>query len=111
MMDELEETHEALSVNLYDDSTFQYVVTKVFRTIDSDVSGQLGRKELRAFIQRVCLGMGMKTVPEDKSIDEVFRTSTRTKAKTSITNNSAGSSADYSSTRRRSAIRPCIQSD
>jgi len=73
MLKELEETHEALSVILDDDSTFQYVVTEVFRAIDTDVSGHLGREELRAFIQRVCVDMGMKTVPEDKTIDEVFK--------------------------------------
>ena len=69
MLKELEETHKALSVILYDDSTFEYVVTKVFRAIDTDLSGQLGREELRAFIQRVWvgMGMGMKTVPRTRS--------------------------------------------
>ena len=50
MLKELEETHEALSVILEDESTFQYVVSEVFRAIDTDVSGHLGREELRTFI-------------------------------------------------------------
>lgn len=73
MLKELEETHEALSVILDDEGTFQYVVGEVFRAIDNDFSGHLGREELRTFIQRVCVDMGMKTVPDDKTIDEVFK--------------------------------------
>ncbi len=46
---------------------------EVFRAIDSDTSGRLGREELKQFIQRVCVDMGMKTTPDDKTIDEVFK--------------------------------------
>ena len=36
MLLEIEETHEALSVILEDENTFDYVVSEVFRAIDID---------------------------------------------------------------------------
>lgn len=50
LMQEIEETHEALSVILEDENTFKYVVSEVFRAIDSDLNGNLGREELKAFV-------------------------------------------------------------
>ena len=47
MLKEIEETHEALSVILEDEGTFEYVVGEVFRAIDCDMSGHLGREELK----------------------------------------------------------------
>ncbi len=47
MLQEIEETHEALSVILEDEGTFEYVVGEVFRAIDFDKSGHLGREELK----------------------------------------------------------------
>lgn len=73
MLQEIEETHEALSVILEDEGTFEYVVGEVFRAIDFDQSGHLGREELKSFIIRVCNEMGMRTTPEDKTIEEVFK--------------------------------------
>lgn len=73
MEEELEQTYEALRVILEDAGTFDYVVREVFAAIDKDQNSHLGREELKQFVQKVCLDMGMKTVPEDKAIDEVFR--------------------------------------
>jgi hypothetical protein len=73
MLQEIEETYEALSVILEDESTFEYVVSEVFRAIDIDKSLRLGRDELKEFIVKVCEEMGMRTTPDDKTIEEVFK--------------------------------------
>ena len=71
--EEIEQTHEALKCILDDDHTFKYVVGEVFATIDTDKSGRLKKEELRQFVVKVCHDKGMKTTPEDQTIDEVFK--------------------------------------
>ena len=73
MLQEIEETHEALSVILDDEKTFEYVLGEVFRAIDVDQSAHLGRDELKQFIVKVCGEMGMRTTPDDKTIEELFK--------------------------------------
>ncbi|TNV84109.1 hypothetical protein FGO68_gene1095 [Halteria grandinella] len=73
IQEELEQTYEALKVILDDMGTFNYVVGEVFGAIDKDRSGHLGREELKGFVAKVCIDMGMKAVPEDRAMDEVFR--------------------------------------
>jgi Ca2+-binding EF-hand superfamily protein len=73
LVEELEQTHEALKVILEDPSTFNYVVGEVFPAIDKDRSGNLGVDELKAFVVKVCQDMGMKTQPDSTAINEVFK--------------------------------------
>ena len=73
MVQELEQTYEALSVIMQDEATFKYVVGEVFLAVDKDSSGHLTREELLAFISKVCTDMGMKATPDSKAIDEVFK--------------------------------------
>ena len=73
LIEELEQTHEALKVILDDESTFRYVLNEVFQAIDKDRDGNLRREELKKFVMKVCTDMGMKTQPDDKAIEEVFR--------------------------------------
>ena len=73
LQEELEQTHEALKVILEDASTFNYVVAEVFAAIDKERSGHLGREHLKQFVSKVCLDMGMKSVPDDRAIEDVFR--------------------------------------
>jgi Ca2+-binding EF-hand superfamily protein len=71
-IEELEQTYEALKVILEDEDTFNHVCTEVFKTIDADGSGSLERSEIRNFINNICMEMGMKNNPDDKTIQEVF---------------------------------------
>ena len=70
--EELEQTYEALKMILEDDDTFGHVCAEVFKTIDIDGSGSLERTEIRNFINNMCSEMGMKSNPDDKTIQEVF---------------------------------------
>lgn len=46
---------------------------EVFTAIDKDKSGHLARDELKMFVAKICSDMGMKTMPEDRAIEEVFK--------------------------------------
>lgn len=70
--EEMEQTYEALKVILEDDETFTHVCSEVFKTIDVDSSGSLEKAEIKNFINNICLEMGMKNNPDDKTIQEVF---------------------------------------
>lgn len=70
--EELEQTYEALKVILEDEETFNHVCGEVFKTIDVDQSGSLERAEIKNFILNICSEMGMKSNPDDKTIQEVF---------------------------------------
>lgn len=69
----MEQTYEALKVILEDDETFNHVCSEVFKTIDVDGSGSLERTEIKNFITNICMEMGMKNNPDDKTIQEVFK--------------------------------------
>ncbi len=70
--EEMEQTYEALKVILEDEDTFNHVCQEVFKTIDADGSGSLERSEIKNFINNICIEMGMKNNPDDKTITEVF---------------------------------------
>jgi Ca2+-binding EF-hand superfamily protein len=71
-VEEMEQTYEALKVILEDEETFNHVCTEVFKTIDVDSSGSLEKAEIKNFINNICMEMGMKNNPDDKTIQEVF---------------------------------------
>ena len=70
--EEMEQTYEALKVILEDEETFNHVCSEVFKTIDVDSSGSLEKAEIKNFINNICMEMGMKNNPDDKTIQEVF---------------------------------------
>ena len=70
--EEMEQTYEALKVILEDEETFNHVCNEVFKTIDVDSSGSLEKIEIKNFINNICMEMGMKNNPDDKTIQEVF---------------------------------------
>jgi hypothetical protein len=53
---------------LEDEETFNHVCSEVFKTIDVDGSGSLERSEIKNFINNICMEMGMKNNPDDKTI-------------------------------------------
>ena len=73
LQEEIEQTHEALKVILEDTSTFNYVVAEVFAAVDKDKDGSLSRDNLKQFVTKVCLDMGMRTAPDERAVEEVFR--------------------------------------
>jgi len=73
LQEEIEQTHEALKVILEDTSTFNYVVAEVFAAVDKEKDGSLSRDNLKQFVTKVCLDMGMRTAPDERAVEEVFR--------------------------------------
>ncbi len=68
----MEQTYEALNVILEDNESFEKVCCEVFKAIDADNSGSIDRKEIKNFILNICKEMGMRSDPDDKTIQEVF---------------------------------------
>merc|ERR1740139_359956 len=72
MSAEIEQTYLALRVILSDEATFHHVCHEVFATIDVNGDKSLEKKEVRNFVDNICLGMGMEEKPDDATIAEVF---------------------------------------
>ena len=70
---QLQQTYKTLKVILSDEETFHHVVVEIFQAIDVSADGNLDRKEIRNFINGICVQMGLDAMPEDKVFDEVFQ--------------------------------------
>lgn len=61
-----------MKVILSDEETFHHVVVEIFQAIDVSSDGNLDKREIRSFINGICVQMGLEAMPEDKVFDEVF---------------------------------------
>jgi Ca2+-binding EF-hand superfamily protein len=69
---QLQQTYKTLKVILSDEDTFHHVVVEIFQAIDVSSDGNLDKREIRSFINGICVQMGLEAMPEDKVFDEVF---------------------------------------
>lgn len=69
---QMQQTYKTLKVILSDEETFHHVVVEIFQAIDVSSDGNLDKREIRSFINGICVQMGLEAMPEDKVFDEVF---------------------------------------
>ena len=56
---EIEQTLDTLNVLLNDEETFHHVCDAIFKAIDVNGDGNLERDEIRGFINKICLDIGL----------------------------------------------------